>query len=60
MLFITGVDETSKVDIVAFPTVYDEIEGISKGDILILNGRVEKRFDKYQIVVNKVVELIKE
>ncbi len=60
MLFITGVDETSKVDIVAFPTVYDEIEGISKGDILILNGRVEKRFDKYQIVVNKVVGLIKE
>lgn len=60
MLFITGADETSKIDIVVFSTVYEELNNLEKGDILIIKGRVEKRFDKYQVVVNKVIEQIKD
>ena len=60
MLFITGSDETSTIDIVIFPTLYDEFDNVEKGDVLVINGRVEKRFDKYQVVVNKMIEHIKE
>ena len=58
MLFITGSDEMGKIDLVLFPTVYSGVNNISKGDILVIDGRVEKRFDKYQIVVNKIIEQI--
>ena len=60
MLFITGADETNKIDVVIFPTIYSEISDIEKGDILIINGHIEKRFDKYQVVVNKVIQEIKD
>ncbi len=59
MLFVTGSDETSKIDVVIFPTIYQELENVEKGDILIINARVEKRFDKYQLVVNRIIEQIK-
>ena len=60
MVFITGADETSKIDVVLFPTIYGDTENLEKGDVLIINGRIEKRFDKYQVVVNKIVNQIKE
>ena len=59
MVFITGSDETTQIDAIMFPTVYANITDLEKGDILIVSGRVEKRFDKYQLVVNKIIEQIK-
>ena len=60
MVFITGSDETSQIEVVMFPTIYADTNNIEKGDVLVINGSVEKRYDKYQIVVNKVIEQIKE
>ncbi len=54
MAFITGSDEVSTIDIVMFPTTYSKYNDINNNDILKINGRVEKRFDKYQIIVNKI------
>ncbi len=56
MCFITGSDEGSNIDVILFPKVYDN--SIKIHDILYLNGRVEKRHDKYQFVVNKIKEII--
>lgn len=58
MCFITGSDEISNLDIVIFPKIYKKYENIKVGDILLINGKVEKRFDKIQLVVNKVKVLI--
>ena len=58
MVFITASDEMGKIDLVVFPNVYNVIPPITKGDILVIEGHVEKRFDKYQIVVNKIVDQI--
>lgn len=55
MAFISGSDELATIDITLFPNIYEDNKEISKGDILLIKGRVEKRFDKYQIVVNKLV-----
>ena len=57
MAFITGSDEVSTIDIVMFPTTYSKYNDINNNDILKINGRVEKRFDKYQIVVNEIEKL---
>lgn len=57
MAFITGSDEVSTIDIVMFPSTYSKYSDINNNDILKINGRVEKRFDKYQIVVNELEKL---
>ena len=54
MCFISGSDEIAKIDIVLFPKVYEKYNTINKGDIAFIRGKVEKRFDKYQIVVNTI------
>lgn len=56
MCFITGSDEGTSIDVVMFPKIYNS--NIKIHDILYLNGRVEKRHDSYQFVVNKIKEII--
>lgn len=56
MAFITGSDEQENIEIVLFPKNYIEIQ---KHDILYLKAKVEKRFDKYQLNVYKIVETIR-
>ena len=57
MCFISGSDELSTTDIVMFPKTYEKYNNITQGDIIKVNGRVEKRFDKHQIVANTVEKL---
>ena len=57
MMFITGSDELSQVDIVVFPRVYENMPIINNGDILKIIGKVEKRYDQYQIVAINIVKL---
>ena len=51
MLFITGSDEEDTLDIVLFPKVYQDI---STNSIYLFRGKVEKRFDKYQLIVSNL------
>ena len=54
MLFINGSDEINTIDVVLFPDIYQNYDNIKSGDVILVNGRVEKRFDKFQIVVNNI------
>lgn len=54
MCFITASDELSSIDLVIFPNIIDRLDNIKVSDIIMVRGRVEKRFDKYQIVVNEI------
>ena len=58
MCFITGSDEVSSIDIVMFPKIFSMYSNIVIGDIVKINGKVEKRFDKYQIIVNKLEKVV--
>ncbi len=58
MLFITGSDELNTIDLVLFPTVYQNNPDIKTGDIALVNAKVEKRFDKLQLVVNTISKII--
>lgn len=57
MCFISGSDELSTIDIVLFPKTYEKFSNVNKTDIIKVNGRVEKRFDRYQIVANTIEKL---
>ena len=57
MMFITGSDELEIVDIVVFPRVYQVMPNFKEGNILKIIGKVEKRYDQYQIVANKIIKL---
>ena len=59
MLFITGSDELGKIDIVVFPKTYQKINNIKKDDIILINGKVEKRFDEYQLIARNI-EILEE
>lgn len=54
MCFIEGKDEVSQIDLVLFDNVIDKITNLNINDIILVRGKVEKRFDKYQIVVNNL------
>ncbi len=57
MLFITGSDEVNVLDIVLFPRTYEKYHNIIVGSVIYISGKVEKRFDKYQLVANEIVTL---
>ena len=60
MLFVTGSDNTSTISVTLFPRVYELNKDIKKGDILKVTGRVEKRFDNYQLIANEILKYNKE
>lgn len=57
MAFIVGSDETQVFDFTMFPRTYNEYPDIAKSDILLILGEVERRMDKYQIIVKKIKKL---
>ena len=58
MAFVTGSDEYGEIELIIFPNTYKQFNNIKKGDIIEIIGKVERRYDKYQIIVNnlKVLE----
>lgn len=58
MAFITASDEYRKIECVLFPRVYSRFMDIKKGNIVKLNGKIEKRLNVYQIIVNDL-EILK-
>ena len=57
MAFIKASDEYRQVDITLFPDIYKENKNLEIYDIIKIYGRVEKRFDNYQIVASKIINL---
>ena len=50
MTFLTGSDESAAIDLVLFPKIHEKFT-VSKNDIIKVNAKVEKRFDKYQLIL---------
>lgn len=58
MAFLDLTDETGTASATIFPNRIIYINQIKEGDLLKINGHVEKRLDRYQIIINKI-EIIK-
>ena len=57
MGFLNGSDEKGLIDYVIFPKYNKLLSGLNDNDLVMINGRVEKRFDRYQINVTKLERL---
>lgn len=54
MAFIVGSDEFGEADFTCFPDVYKRFNFIKVGNVVKIFGRVEKRYDKYQVIINNI------
>ena len=54
MAFLSLSDETGVIDGTIFPNRINYANIIKVGDILKVTSHVERRFDKYQLIVNKI------
>lgn len=54
MSFVTGSDETCSKEFILFPKIYKEYSNIEKGALLKIRGKVERRIDEIQIIVDKI------
>jgi DNA polymerase-3 subunit alpha len=52
MAFITGSDETDTVEYIAFSSVYETINELEKNNVLLVQGKIEKR-NNLQIIIEK-------
>jgi len=60
MAFVTASDETKMMDYTLFPRVYQKYSDLSRGDIVIIIGTVEKRLHEYQIIVDQIEKVVDE
>ncbi len=58
MAFVSISDEYGKIEAIIFPKVYEKYIDLSNGDIIKISGKVEKRYDEYQLVIN-ALEILK-
>lgn len=54
MAFVIGSDEYGDVNLTIFPNVYNRFNSIKVNDVVEISGKVEKRYDKYQVIVNSI------
>ncbi len=57
MAFVKASDEYCQVELTFFPKIYKTNQFLKVYDIIKVYGRVDKRFDNYQIVVSNVIKL---
>ena len=54
MAFLDVSDETGDIQMTLFPETYKRFSDIKEGEIIFVEGKSSKRFDKYQIIVNNI------
>lgn len=57
MAFLDTSDNTGSISVVMFPDIYKENGSLKKGDVIKVVGKVEKRYDEYQIVSKEIEKL---
>ncbi len=54
MAFLTGSDELNMGEFILFPDIYEQNLDLKEGDIVYITGKVEKRFDQFQVIVSDI------
>ena len=57
MAFVKAGDEYNQIDLTLFPNTYKDNKNLENYDIIKVYGKVEKRFDSYQIIVSRIINL---
>ena len=57
MSFFTGSDESGKIEYICFPKVHNNYNYINQADIIKVYGKLERRLNEVQIIVEKIEKL---
>jgi len=57
MAFLTGSDEQTNTQYILFPKVYNLYNYLERSNIIKVEGKVEKRLNELQIIVDKITLL---
>lgn len=57
MAFISLQDEFGVMQVTIFPKEYPKIKNINKNDIVFINGKVQKRMNSYQVILQNIKKL---
>ncbi len=60
MAFVFGSDDTTTADFTIFPRVLQRYPEIKKGDLYLVKGTVERRYDRYQVIIQQLKSLKEE
>ena len=56
MAFITGSDDTGKMEFTVFPKNFYMLQNLRKNDMIKIVGNVSKRFDKVSVIITNVAK----
>lgn len=54
MSFVKLSDEGGSIDLTLFPNIYMNFGNIKKGNIILVQAKVERRYENYQLIVNNL------
>lgn len=54
MAFVLASDDTSEIDLILFPKIYNKFKNIDKNTVVLVSGQIQRRQDKYQVIVNDI------
>ncbi len=54
MAFITGSDETGSSEFTIFPKVFEDFQDLTRGKLIKIRGKVEKRLNQIQVIVERI------
>ena len=57
MAFFTCSDQDSMLDYICFPKTYNLYNNIQRGDVIEVMGKVEKRLNELQIIINSIKKM---
>ena len=57
MAFMTGSDETGSKEFILFPKALKGYENLERGNLVKVRGKVEKRLNEIQVIVDKIKNL---
>ncbi len=57
MAFISLQDEFGVMQVTIFPKEYPKVKNINKNDIVFINGKVQKRMNSYQVILQNIKKL---
>lgn len=57
MAFISLQDEFGVMQVTIFPKEYPKIKNINKNDIVFISGKVQKRMNSYQVILQNIKKL---
>ncbi len=57
MAFVFGSDDTTTADFTIFPRVLERYPDMKRGDLYLVKGTIERRYERYQVIIQQLKPL---